>query len=75
MRYTSTNKIMKQTTNNIMMIEPVLFNYNSETAVNNYYQSNDLTLSNEKVQLHLLRTLLIFVRLQAYISQLGQRLC
>ena len=32
------------------MIEPVLFNYNSETAVNNYYQSNDLTLSNEKVQ-------------------------
>jgi hypothetical protein len=41
---------MKQTTNNIMMIEPVLFNYNSETAVNNYYQSNDLTLSNEKVQ-------------------------
>ena len=50
MRYTSTNKIMKQTTNNIMMIEPVLFNYNSETAVNNYYQSNDLTLSNEKVQ-------------------------
>ena len=50
MCYTSTNKIMKQTTNNIMMIEPVLFNYNSETAVNNYYQSNDLTLSNEKVQ-------------------------
>ena len=41
---------MKQTTNNIMMIEPVLFNYNSETAVNNYYQINDLTLSNEKVQ-------------------------
>ena len=41
---------MKQATNNIMMIEPVLFNYNSETAVNNYYQSNDLTLSNEKVQ-------------------------
>ena len=50
MCYTSTNKIMKQTTNNIMMIEPVLFNYNSETAVNNYYQSNNLTLSNEKVQ-------------------------
>ena len=41
---------MKQITNNIMMIEPVLFNYNSETAVNNYYQGNDLTLSNEKVQ-------------------------
>lgn len=50
MFYTTPNKIMKQTTNNIMMIEPVLFNYNSETAVNNYYQSNDLTLSNEKVQ-------------------------
>lgn len=50
MCYFTLNKIMKQATNNIMMIEPVLFNYNSETAVNNYYQSNDLTLSNEKVQ-------------------------
>ena len=41
---------MKQATNNIMMIEPVLFNYNSETAVNNYYQNNDLSLNHKEIQ-------------------------
>ena len=29
---------MKQITNNIMMIKPVSFRYNEQTAVNNYYQ-------------------------------------
>ena len=38
----STTKTMKQITNNIMMIEPVLFNYNSETALDNHYQNNIL---------------------------------
>jgi hypothetical protein len=41
---------MKQATNNIMMIEPVLFNYNSETAVNNYYQNNNLSLNHKEIQ-------------------------
>jgi len=36
---------MKQLTNNIMMIKPVSFRYNEQTAVNNYYQKvlDDLT--------------------------------
>jgi hypothetical protein len=29
---------MKQTTNNILMIRPVAFRMNEQTAVNNYYQ-------------------------------------
>ena len=29
---------MKQITNTILMIEPVAFRYNEQTAVNNYYQ-------------------------------------
>jgi hypothetical protein len=32
------SKKMKQITNNIMMIKPVSFRYNEQTAVNNYYQ-------------------------------------
>ena len=32
------NKKMKQITNTILMIEPVVFRYNEQTAVNNYYQ-------------------------------------
>jgi hypothetical protein len=34
----ATKKKMKQITNNIMMIEPVAFRFNEQTAVNNYYQ-------------------------------------
>jgi len=41
---------MKQITNNIMMIEPVSFNYNTETAINNYYQINNTALSKEEIQ-------------------------
>jgi hypothetical protein len=38
------NKNMKQTTNSILMIRPVAFRMNEQTAVNNYYQKvlNDL---------------------------------
>ena len=31
-------KIMSQITNSILMIKPVGFRYNDQTAVNNYYQ-------------------------------------
>ena len=36
---------MKQTTNTILMIRPVAFRMNEQTAVNNYYQKvlDDLT--------------------------------
>ncbi len=34
----ATNKKMKQITNTILMIEPVAFRYNEQTALNNYYQ-------------------------------------
>ena len=29
---------MRQITNNIMMIQPISFRYNEQTAINNYYQ-------------------------------------
>ncbi len=32
---------MAQTTNHIMMIRPVMFRFNEQTAVNNYYQKNE----------------------------------
>ncbi len=32
---------MKQTANTFLMIEPVSFGYNDQTAVNNYFQKND----------------------------------
>ena len=35
---TQQNKKMKQTTNSILMIRPVAFRMNEQTAVNNYYQ-------------------------------------
>ena len=39
------SRMMKQITNHIMMIRPVSFRYNEETAINNYYQKvlNDIT--------------------------------
>lgn len=33
---------LKQTTNSILMIEPVAFGFNYETSVNNYFQKNSL---------------------------------
>ena len=46
----STTKTMKQITNNIMMIEPVLFNYNTETAQDNHYQNNSTDLTQDEIQ-------------------------
>ncbi len=44
--------IMEQTTNNILMIRPSNFNYNVQTAVNNYYQKDgiEIDLVNENAQ-------------------------
>ncbi len=36
-----------QTTSTILMIEPVMFGFNAETAKNNYFQQNDNTESSE----------------------------
>ena len=36
---------MNQITNNVLMIRPVAFKYNDQTAKNNYYQKNTLNLS------------------------------
>jgi hypothetical protein len=41
---------MKQITNSIMMIKPVGFRYNEQTAVNNYYQQVLDNLSDEQTQ-------------------------
>ena len=41
---------MKQITNNIMMIKPVGFRYNEQTAVNNYYQQVLDDLTDEQTQ-------------------------
>ena len=54
---------MKQITNNIMMIEPVSFNYNTETAINNYYQINNIALSKEEIQQKALKEFKEFVSL------------
>ena len=54
---------MKQITKNIMMIEPVSFNYNTETAINNYYQINNTALSKEEIQKKALKEFKEFVSL------------
>jgi len=54
---------MSQVTNNIMMIEPVLFNYNPETASNNYYQNNIQEISNAQIQKQALEEFNDFVNL------------
>lgn len=41
---------MSQITNHIMMIQPVSFRYNEQTAVNNYYQQAMEGLTNDKAQ-------------------------
>jgi len=42
---------MKQLTNNILMIKPVCFRYNEQTANNNYYQQQDFDqLSSSQIQ-------------------------
>ena len=55
---------MNQITNNIMMIEPVLFNYNTETAQDNHYQKNNTDLTqNEEIQQKALKEFKDFVSL------------
>ena len=50
MFYYAINKKMKQITNTILMIEPVAFRYNEQTAVNNYYQRIIEGLSPDQTQ-------------------------
>ena len=50
MFYFATFKEMKQYTNHIIMIKPIKFQYNSETAVNNFYQKNSAVMTEEEVQ-------------------------
>ena len=53
---------MKQVTNNILMIRPVNFRYNKQTAVNNYYQKVLNDVSNNLVQKKALLEFNYFVR-------------
>ena len=41
---------MKQLTSNLLMIEPVAFRYNEETAKNNYYQKHLDSISSDEVK-------------------------
>jgi hypothetical protein len=50
MFYPATKKKMKQITNTILMVEPVAFRYNEQTAVNNYYQQILDNLTPEQIQ-------------------------
>ena len=52
---------MKQITNSIMMIKPVGFRYNEQTAVNNYYQKVLDNLSAEQTQENALNEFNAFV--------------
>ena len=54
---------MKQITKNILMIEPVSFNYNAETALNNYFQKNDANFSKPQIQKKALEEFNNFVKL------------
>ena len=56
-------KTMKQITKNILMIEPVSFNYNAETALNNYFQKNDANFSKPQIQKKALEEFNNFVKL------------
>ena len=54
---------MKQITKNILMIEPVSFNYNTETALNNYFQKLDANFSKSQIQKKALEEFNNFVKL------------
>ena len=54
---------MKQITKNILMIEPVSFNYNAETALNNYFQKSDINFSESQIQKKALEEFNNFVKL------------
>ena len=59
----TTKKKMKQLTNNIMMIEPVAFRFNEQTAVNNYYQQILNNLTPEQTQENALSEFTNFVNI------------
>ena len=52
---------MKQITNSIMMIKPIGFRYNEQTAVNNYYQQVLKNLTDEQTQEKALNEFNVFV--------------
>jgi len=54
-------RIMQQITNNIMMIKPVSFRHNEQTATNNYYQKVLDNLTPEKIQVNALKEFNTFV--------------
>ena len=58
---TTYKRIMQQITNNIMMIKPVGFRYNEQTATNNYYQKVLDDLTPEKTQVNALKEFNTFV--------------
>ena len=53
--------IMKQITNDIMMIRPVGFRHNEQTALNNYYQQVLDDLTPDKIQENALEEFNTFV--------------
>ena len=50
MFYNTIKEKMKQITNTILMIQPVAFRYNEQTAINNYYQQVLDGLSSDQTQ-------------------------
>ena len=61
MFYNAIKEKMKQITNTILMIQPVVFRYNEQTAVNNYYQHVLDGLSTEQTQKNALSEFNTFV--------------
>jgi len=61
MFYNAIKEKMKQITNTILMIQPVVFRYNEQTAVNNYYQQVLDGLSTEQTQKNALSEFNTFV--------------
>lgn len=53
---------MSQLTNHLLMIEPIAFRYNEETAVNNYYQKHLDSISKDEVQARALSEFSTFVQ-------------
>ena len=63
MLYNAINKKMKQITNHIMMIEPVSFNFNEETSIDNHYQNSSIDISENEIQVKALNEFRNFVEL------------
>ena len=57
------NSRMKQSSSHLLMIEPVSFRYNEETAKNNYYQKHLKTFSLAEVQMNALKEFNAFVKI------------